>query len=52
MNIARDVERRFDSSNYELDHYLKEKIIGSMKDELVGKIMTEFDALIVKTSGY
>ena len=24
--IAEDVETRFDTSNYELDHYLKEKV--------------------------
>ena len=43
-NIAYDVEKRFDTSNYEV-HYLQknnEKLIGLMKDELGGKIMTEF----------
>ena len=40
-NIAEDVKTRFDTSNYELDRTLPErkikKVIGLMKDELVGK---------------
>ena len=40
-----DVETRFDISNYESDKSLpkdkNKKIIGLMKDELGGKIMTE-----------
>ena len=55
-DIVKDVETRFDTSNYELDRPLpKEKnktIIGLMKDELRGKIMTEFVALIPKTYRY
>ena len=42
--IGEDVETRFDTSNYKLDRPLpkeKHKIIGLMKDELSGKIMTE-----------
>ena len=38
-NIADDVENRFDTSNYEINRPLP---IGLMKDELGGKIMTEF----------
>ena len=39
-----DVETRFDPSNYELDRSLPKgkikKVIGLLKDELDGKIMT------------
>ena len=48
-DIANDVEKRFDKSNYEIDRPLptgkNKKVIGLMKDELGGKIMTEFVAL-------
>ena len=44
--IAEDVERRFVTSNYELDSPLpkakNKKVIGLMKDELGGKTMTKF----------
>ena len=44
--IAEDVERRFVTSNYELDSSLpkgkNKKVIGLMKDELVRKTMTKF----------
>ena len=44
--IAEDVERRFVTSNYELDSSLpkgkNEKVIGLMKDELGQKTMTKF----------
>ena len=44
--IAEDVERRFVTSNYELDSSLpkgkNEKVIGLMKDELGRKTMTKF----------
>ena len=44
-NIA-DVEKRFDSSNYELNKPLpkgkNKKVIGLMKDDLGGKILKEF----------
>ena len=47
-DIANDVEKRFDTSNYECDRPLptgkNEKVIWLMKDELGGKIMTEFVA--------
>ena len=49
VNIAKDVQKRFKTSNYELERPLlqreKEKVTGLMKDELGGKIMTEFATL-------
>ena len=48
-DIANDVEKRFDTSNYEVDRPLptgkNKKVIGLMKDELGGKIITEFVTL-------
>ena len=47
--IADDIEKRIDTSNYECDKPLStgknKKVIGLMKDELGGKIMTEFCAI-------
>ena len=41
-DISKDIEKRFDTSNYELGRPLpigdNEKVIGVMKDELSGKI--------------
>ena len=55
-DIANVVEIRFDTSNYEVNRPLptgnKKKVIGLMKDELGGKIMTEFVALRPKTYSY
>ena len=55
-DIANDVEKRFDTSNYEVDRPLptgkKKRVIGLMKDELGEKIMTEFVALRPKTYSY
>ena len=55
-DIADDVEKGFDRSNYEVDRPLptgkNKKVIGLMKDELGGKIMTEFVALRPKTYSY
>ena len=55
-DIADDVEKRFDTSNYECDRPLpkgkNKKVIGLMKDELGGKIMTEFVALRPKTYSF
>ena len=55
-DIAGDVEKRFDTSDYEANRPLpigrNKKVIGSMKNELVGKIMTEFVALRPKTYSY
>ena len=48
-DIADDVKKRFDTSNYEVNRPLpirkKQKVIGFMNDELGGKILTEFVAL-------
>ena len=55
-NIANDVEDRFDTSNHEVDRLLptgkNKKVIGLMKDELGGKVITEFVALRPKTYSY
>ena len=55
-DIANDVEERFDTSNYDVSRPLltgnNKKVIGLMKDELGGKIMTEFAALRPKTYSY
>ena len=56
-DIANDVEKRFDTSNYEcgrppLPKGRNKKVIGLMKDKLGGKIMTEFVALRPKTYCY
>ena len=55
-DIANDVEKRFDTSNYEVDRPLftgkNKKEIGLMKDKLGGKIITEFIALRPKTYSY
>ena len=55
-DIANDVEKRFDTSNYEIDGPLptgkNKKVIGLMKEELRGGIMTEFVALRPKTYAY
>ena len=55
-DIAQDVEERFDTSNYGNDRSLpkgkNKKVIGLMKDELGGGIITEFVALRPKTYSY
>ena len=55
-DIANDVENRFDTSNDEVNRPLpmgkNKKIIGLMKDELGGKIITEFVTLRPKTYTY
>ena len=52
-DIANDVDKRFDTSNYEVNRPLptgkNKKVIGLMKDELGGKIITEFVTLRPKT---
>ena len=55
-DIADDVKKRYDTSNYEVDRPLpkrmNKKVVGLMKDELGGKIIIEFVALIPKTYSY
>ena len=55
-DTAEDVEERFDTSNYDVDRPLpkgrNKKVIGLMKDELGGGIITEFVALRPKTCSY
>ena len=52
-DIAKDVETRFDTSNYELDRPLpkgkEKKIIELMKDELGEKFMIKFVGLRART---
>ena len=55
-DIAQDVQEKFDTSNYSVDRPLpkgkNKKVIGLMKDELGGGIITEFVALRPKTYSY
>ena len=55
-DIANDVEKRFDTSNYEVNRPLpmgkNKKVIGLMNDELGGKIIMEFVTLRPKTYSY
>ena len=56
-DIASDVENRFDTSNYEVNSRplptgKNKKVIGLMKDELGGKIITEFVTLRPKTYSF
>ena len=52
-DIANDIEKRFDTSNYEsakpLPRRKNKKVIRLMKDELGSKIMTELLGLRPKT---
>ena len=52
-DISNDVEKRLDTSNYEVNRPLptgkNKKVVGLMKDELGGGIITEFVALRPKT---
>ena len=52
VDIAEDVETRFDTSNYDLERLLpkgkNKNVIGLLKDELNGNIMTKFAALRTK----
>ena len=55
-DISNDVENRFDTSNYEVNRPLptgiNKKFISLMKDELGGKIITEFVTLRPKTYSF
>ena len=55
-DIASDVENKFDTSNYEVNRPLpmgkNKKIIGLMKDELGGKIITQFVTVRPKTYSF
>ena len=55
-DIANDVECKFNTSNYEVNRLLpmgkNKKVIGLLKDELDGKIITEFVSLRPKTYSY
>ena len=55
-HIASDVENMFDTSNYEVNRPLamgkNKKVIGLMKDELGGKVITEFATLRPKTYSF
>ena len=54
-DISNDVDKWFDTSNYDkhdnrsLEIGKKKKVIGKFKDELGGKVMSEFCALRAKT---
>ena len=56
-DIANDVEKRFDTSNYKdvkrpLPMGVNKKELGLIKDELSGKVMVELVALRAKTYAY
>ena len=57
-DIAADVEKRFDNGGYSKDDDRSlpigknKKVVGLMKDELGGKIMTEFVAFRAKMYAY
>ena len=55
-DIANDVKKRFDTTNYEVNRPLptrkNKKVIGLMKDELGGRVITEYVTLRPKTYSY
>ena len=55
-DITENTETKFDTSQFELDRPLpkgkKKKVIGLIKDELVGKVIKEFVGLRAKIYSY
>ena len=55
-DIANDVKKRFDTTNYEVNRPLptrkNKKVIGLMNDELGGRVITEYVTLRPKTYSY
>ena len=55
-DIADDVKSKYDTSNYDVDRLLpkgmNKNVVGLMKDEPGGKIITEFVALKPKSYSY
>ena len=55
-DISNDVEKRLDTSNYEINKPFpwgkNKKVTGLLKGELGGKIMTEFVELRANNSSY
>ena len=55
-DMANDVKKRFDTSNYTIKRPLllgkNKNVVGLMKDQLSRKIMTEFVAIRTKTYSY
>ena len=55
-DVSSDLDKRFDTSNYEVNRPLptgkNKKVIGLMKDKLGSKIITEFVTLRPKTYSY
>ena len=55
-DIAKDLETRFDTSNFEIDKTLpkgkNKKVIGLMKGELGGKIIEKIVRLTTRTYNY
>ena len=55
-DIADDVKSKYDTSNYDVDRLLpkgmNKNVVGLMKDELGGKIITEFVDLKPKSYSY
>ena len=51
VNISKDVERRFYTSNYEIDRPLlkdkNKKVIGLMRDEFAGKITKDLSSVYI-----